>query len=61
MASYFKKYATAKNETQKSDFQLRVNHSGDVRECNCLETHIQRLRAIILTTNLAAVVCVCKI
>ena len=32
----------AKNETQKSDFQLRVNHSRNVRECNCLETHIPR-------------------
>ena len=42
MASYFSKYATAKNETQKSDFQLRVNHSRDVRECNCLETHTPR-------------------
>ena len=30
----------AKHETQKSDFHLRVNHSRNVRECNCLETHI---------------------
>ena len=32
----------AKKETQKSDFQLRVNHSRNVRECNCLETRIPR-------------------
>ena len=38
----FLKYATAENETQKSDFQLRVNHSRNVPECNCLETHIPR-------------------
>ena len=43
MASYFKNKRWRRrpiNETQKSDFQLRVNHSRNVRECNYLETHI---------------------
>ena len=38
----FKISVRAKNETQKSDFQLWVNHSRNVPECNCLETHIPR-------------------
>ena len=45
MASYFlneRRRRRAKNETQKSDFQLRVNHRRNVREFNYLETHIQR-------------------
>ena len=45
MVSYFlnkRSRRRAKNETQKSDFLLRVNHSRNVRECNCLETHIPR-------------------
>ena len=38
----FKISDRAKNETQKSDFQLRVNHSRNMGECHCLETHIPR-------------------